>query len=119
MRRFSIYLLAVAAVAISAGFAEAKENKGKGQGANKSKLEKPAKSNKGVAVPPGQVKRYTRGQKLPDDLNFDYLDDLDGWNLKALPPGQRYIRIDDEILSISDDTKTVVEAVGIVGDLLN
>ena len=57
-------------------------------------------------------------QKLPDDLSFDYIDDLGNWKLKPLGPGQRYIRVDDEILSISDDTKTVIEAVGIVGDLV-
>lgn len=96
--------------------AKDKGNKGNsGKGANKVKVDK---GNKGKAIPPGQVKRYTRGAKLPNDLNLDYIDDLAKWNLKPLPPGQRYVRIDDEILSISDDTKTVIDAVGIVGDLL-
>ncbi len=118
MKFFSTSVLIAFAVAASAGIADAKDNKAKGKGADKVKVEKPLKSNKGVGVPPGQVKRYTRGNKLPDDLDFDYLDDLDGWNLKPLPPGQRYVRIDDEIVSISDGTRTVIEAVGIVGDLV-
>ncbi len=119
MKVLSIGFLAACAVALTSGFADAKDNKGKGKGSNKAKVEKPIKSKNGVAVPPGQVKRYTRGQALPKDLEFDYLDDLDGWKLKPLPPGQRYIRVDDEILSISDDTQTVIDAVGIVSDLVN
>nr|WP_170616745.1 hypothetical protein [uncultured Ruegeria sp.] len=119
MKVSSIGLVAAFTVALTTGFADAKDNKGKAKGADKSKVEKAIKSNNGVAVPPGQVKRYTRGQKLPKDLQFDYLDDLDGWKLKPLPPGQRYVRVDDEILSISDDTQTVIEAVGIVSDLVN
>ncbi len=119
MKLLPIGILAASAVVLLGGFADAKDNKGKGKGADKGKIEKPIKSNNGVAVPPGQIKRYTRGKKLPDDLDFDYLDDLDGWKLKPLPKGQRYIRVDDEILSISDDTKTVIDAVGIVGDLVN
>ncbi|SMO44786.1 hypothetical protein [Ruegeria faecimaris] len=119
MKVMSIGLLATCAVAATVGLADAKDNKGKGKSSDKSKIEKSIKTNNGVGVPPGQIKRYTRGQKLPNDLNFDYLDDLDGWKLKPLPAGQRYIRVDDEILSISDDTKTVIDAVGIVSDLVN
>ncbi|WP_226688518.1 hypothetical protein [Ruegeria arenilitoris] len=119
MKLLPVGILAASAVVLFSGFADAKDNKGKGKGADKAKIEKPIKSNNGVAVPPGQIKRYTRGQKLPDDLDFDYLDDLNGWKLKPLPKGQRYIRVDDEILSISNDTQTVIEAVGIVSDLVN
>ncbi len=115
MKSISLFLAAAAALSLSVSVVEAKDNKGKG--GNKAKIEKQVKGKK--AIPPGQIKRYTRGQKLPDDLNFKYIDDLDDWKLKPLPPGQRYIRVDDEILSISDDTKTVIDAVGIVGDLLN
>ncbi|WP_170353096.1 hypothetical protein [Ruegeria lacuscaerulensis] len=119
MKTLSIGILAAFALGATVGIADAKDNKGKGKGPDKSKIEKSLKTNKGVGVPPGQIKRYTRGQKIPNDLDFDYLDDLDGWKLKPLPAGQRYIRVDDEILSISDDTKTVIDAVGIVGDLVN
>jgi Ni/Co efflux regulator RcnB len=119
MKTLSIGILAAFALAATVGIAEAKDNKGKSKGPDKSKIEKSVKTNKGVGVPPGQIKRYTRGQKIPNDLDIDYLDDLDGWKLKPLPAGQRYIRVDDEILSISDDTKTVIDAVGIVSDLVN
>ena len=76
----NVYFLAAVVMAIVAlaSSGAAKDNKDKGQGANKNKVEKSIKSN-GKAVPPGQIKRYTRGQKLPDDLSFDYIDDLGNW----------------------------------------
>ena len=105
----------------SVGLAEAKD-KDKGKGAK----DKPGKSikidqkpGKGAkAVPPGQIKRYTRGAKLPGDLSYVGIDDLSKWNLKAPGKGNRYIRVGDEVLEVTDDLSTVVDAVGIVGDLL-
>ncbi len=83
------------------------------------KIDKPGKGNgNGKVIPPGQVKRYTRGAKLPTDLKWDDIGDRDKWNLKAPGKGNRYIRVDDEILEVTDDLSTVVDAVGIVGDLL-
>ncbi len=72
----------------------------------------------GKVVPPGQVKRYTRGSKLPGDLNFKDIDDLSKWKLKPLKQGEKYIRVDNEVLRVAEDTQTVIEAVGIVDDLL-
>ena len=108
--------LAVSSLVLGADMTEAKDKGNKGnKGGAKVKVDK---GNKGIKVPPGQIKHYTRGAKLPGDLNFDYIDDLSKWKLKPLPKGQRYVKVGDEILSISDDTKTVIDAVGIVGDLL-
>jgi Ni/Co efflux regulator RcnB len=76
------------------------------------------KGGGGKVVPPGQVKRYTRGSKLPADLKFKNIDDLSKWKLKPLAKGEKYIRVDNEILRVADDTQTVIEAVGIVDDLL-
>ncbi len=99
------------------------KDKGKPDKSKKVKVEgKPDKGNgnaKGPkAVPPGQIKRYTRGAKLPDDLKFEELGDLNKWKLKPLGPGEKYIRVDNEVLKIAEDTQTVIDAVGIVGDLL-
>lgn len=106
-------------IALGAGLpdmAEAKD-KGKAKGHDKVRIDgKPGKGPK--AIPPGQIKRYTRGAKLPGDLVYEDIGDLSKWKLKPLKPGEQYIRIDDDILKISKDTKTVIEAVGIVGDLL-
>lgn len=95
--------------------AQGKGNKGD-KGAEKIDLDRPGKGPK--AIPPGQVKRYTRGAKLPSDLKWDDIGDLDRWNLPAPGKGNRYIRVDDEILEVTEDISTVVDAVGIVDDLL-
>jgi Ni/Co efflux regulator RcnB len=102
-----------AGVAKDKGKPEHAQAGGKG---NKVKLDSPGKGPK--VVPPGQVKRYTRGAKLPTDLEWEDIGDLSKWKLPPPGKGNRYIRVDDEILEIAEDTQTVIDAVGIVGDLL-
>ncbi len=103
------------ALALAIGVADvslAKDNTG-----NTVKVDKkPGQGPK--AVPPGQIKRYTRGTKLPTDLRFTDIGDLSKWKLRPPGKGTRYIRVDDEILEVTDDLSTVVDAVGIVSDLL-
>ncbi|SLN36289.1 hypothetical protein TRL7639_01749 [Falsiruegeria litorea R37] len=109
-------LVAVSFVAVSAEMSEAKDKGNKPKG-NKVKVEgKPGKGSK--TVPPGQIKRYTRGAKLPADLKYTDIGDLSKWKLKAPGKGNRYVQVGDEILEVTDDMSTVVDAVGIVGDLL-
>ncbi|NNK78476.1 MAG: hypothetical protein HKP40_07165 [Litoreibacter sp.] len=69
-------------------------------------------------VPPGQIKRYTRGSKLPLDVIIWPITDLSKWKLKPLGPGEEYVRVDSDLLKIEKDTRTVLEAIGIVGDYL-
>ena len=113
---FAVATLSLLAVAIAEpAAAQGKGNKG-GKGADKVDLDRPGKGPK--AVPPGQVKRYTRGAKLPTDLKWEDIGDLDRWDLPAPGKGNRYIRVDNEILEVTDDISTVVDAIGIVDDLL-
>ena len=102
-----------AAFAFSAPDVQASGKKNSGQSIGEK-----GKEGGGKIVPPGQVKRYTRGSKLPADLKFKNIDDLSKWKLKPLAKGEKYIRVDNDILRVADDTQTVVEAVGIVDDLL-
>ena len=69
-------------------------------------------------LPPGQVKRYTRGAKLPSDLDYVDIGDLSKWKLDPLKKGEKYVRVDNDVLKIAEDTQTVIDAVGIVDDLL-
>lgn len=70
-------------------------------------------------VPPGQIKKYTRGSKLPHDLRYyDRIYDLDRYRLPRPRPGEVYIRVDGEIVKVLEDTSTVLEAMGIVSDWL-
>lgn len=112
---------AVCCLALLAAFADqanAQGNSGKnaGKGAGKSVFSTPGKGPK--AIPPGQIKRYTRGAKLPSDLVWDEVLDLNKWKLPKPGRGNRYIRVDNQILEVNEDITTVVEAVGIVDDLL-
>ena len=110
---------AAALLIVSAGLsdmASAKDKGGKPKGNNVKIEGNPGKGPK--AVPPGQIKRYTRGAKLPGNLSYTDIGDLSKWKLKPPGNGNRYIRVDDEILEVTDDLSTVVDAVGIVGDLL-
>jgi len=68
-------------------------------------------------IPPGQLKKWGRGTALPPG-GWVYIDDLSYWRLSPLPPGQGYVRIDDEVIRVWRDGQTVIEAIGIVGDLL-
>lgn len=112
---FAIVVTAVITLLFSeASFAKDKPGKGAGK---KVKIETPGKGN-GKVIPPGQIKRYTRGSKLPTDLKWADIGDLDKWKLKPPGQGNRYIRVDDDILEVTEDLSTVVDAVGIVGDLL-
>ncbi len=113
-------LIAVALVFTAPEVAVAKD-KGKPEHAqggkgNKAKADKPGKGPK--TVPPGQIKRYTRGAKLPSDVDWEDIGDLSKWNLSPPGNGNKYIRVDNEILEIAEDTQTVIDAVGIVDDLL-
>lgn len=116
--------LAVVLFALGGSDAYAKDNKGKkpNKGGKNGDVsiqieDKPGKGPK--AVPPGQIKRYTRGAKLPSDLEFEDIGDLSKWKLGEPGKGNRYILVDDEVLEVTNDLSTVVDAVGIVGDLLN
>ncbi len=118
MRYFTAIVSAFCLV-LALGYADlalAKDKGGKPKG-NKVQVDgKPGKGPK--TIPPGQVKKYTRGAKLSGDLKYTDIGDLSKWNLKEPGNGNRYIRVDDEILEVSEDLSTVVDAVGIVGDLL-
>ena len=117
MKRAILAGLVAAVVGMaSAPEAMAKDKGAKGK-ANKVKVDgKPGKGPK--KVPLGQIKRYTRGAKLPADLRFEEISDLSKWNLKPLGPGEKYVKVDNDVLRIAEDTQTVIDAVGIVGDLL-
>jgi Ni/Co efflux regulator RcnB len=89
------------------------KNKNKGGAASSVKVN-PGKK----AIPPGQIKRYTRGAKLPGDVSYKSISDLSKWKMKPLGAGEKYIRVDNEILRVSDTMK-VLAIVGLVSELAN
>ena len=116
--KYLILFSAAAALALSVAtggeaLAQGKSDKAK---PNKGNAEKMVQGKK--PVPPGQIKRYTRGAKLPADVDYVEIDDLSKWKLDPPGQGNKYIKVDNEILKVTEDVQTVVDAVGIVDDLL-
>ena len=77
----------------------------------------PGLAKKPGGMPPGQYKKiYRRGDVLP--RGYVWIDDYERWRLPPLAPGQRYVRYDNEVYRVARDTATVIEAIGIVSNLL-
>ncbi|MGL4236224.1 hypothetical protein [Tabrizicola sp.] len=71
-------------------------------------------------VPPGQVgKSWKQGDRVEGGYVLIPREDWERWNLRDYDDGSTYLRVDDEILRVVRDTLTVIEAVGIVSELLN
>ena len=73
-----------------------------------------AKKNNGC-LPPGQAKKWLMGQPLPREVVFHALPpDLLG-RLAPAPVGRRYVRVGNDILSISTLTGMVLDAIANMG----
>lgn len=64
-------------------------------------------------VPPGQVKKWQLGERLPADLAWYEISDWKRYGLHAPLDGSRYVRVDNEILRVAIATGIVLEALGI------
>ncbi|WP_172330176.1 hypothetical protein [Mangrovicoccus sp. HB161399] len=77
----------------------------------------PGLAKKPAGMPPGQLRKvYRNGEALPKDLIW--ITDYDKWRLPPLLPGQGYARYDGEVYRVARDTAVVLEAIGIVSDLM-
>lgn len=77
----------------------------------------PGLAKKPGGMPPGQYKKiYRKGEILPRD--YVWITDYDHWRLPPLAPGQGYARYDNEVYRVARDTAIVLEAIGIVSDLM-
>lgn len=111
MRAMSLSVLVLDLSVGLADIANTKDKPGKAKGHGNSQKRNPGKGSK--TIPPGQIKRYTLGAKLPSDLVFEDILNLSKWKLKPPGKGNRYIRVDDQILEVTGDLSTVIDAVGI------
>ncbi|SDJ53678.1 hypothetical protein [Aliiruegeria lutimaris] len=77
----------------------------------------PGLAEKPGGMPPGQYKKiYRKGEQLPS--GYRWITDYDHWRLPTLLPGQGYVRYDNEVYRVARDTAIVLEAIGIVSDLM-
>lgn len=73
-----------------------------------------AKKNNGC-MPPGQAKKWAKGQPIPQDVRFyDLPRDL-SLRLPPPPPQHRYVRVASDILLIAIGTQMVVDAIEDIG----
>ncbi len=68
-----------------------------------------AKKNNGCR-PPGQVKKWHRGQPLPADLDYYDLPSALLHELGHTPEGQKIVRVGTDLLLIAIGTRMVIEA---------
>ena len=69
-----------------------------------------AKKNNGC-LPPGQAKKWRRGEALASDLRYTEVPLEIRRRLSPLPPSHRYVQIAGDILIIAAATRLVVDAV--------
>ncbi len=73
-----------------------------------------AKKNNGC-MPPGQAKKWAKGQPIPMDLRvYDLPKDL-RLKLPPPPPNHRYVRVAADILLIAIGTQMVIDAMEDIG----
>lgn len=76
--------------------------KGKGQGA------------KALGLPPGQAKKWARGQYLPKTILWTPAPAAIIAKLKPVPPGHRYVVIDGEVLLIALATGLILDVLDVI-----
>ena len=62
-------------------------------------------------MPPGQLKKWTKGRALPHDVYFRPLSNWGDYDLEPPPYGHVYGSVDGDILLIRAATRLVVDAV--------
>jgi Nickel/cobalt transporter regulator len=67
----------------------------------------------GTFVPPGQAKKWARGQYLPRTVVWTPAPVVVVRKLKPAPPGHQYVEIDGEVLLIAVATGLIIEALDV------
>ena len=68
----------------------------------------------GVLLPPGQAKKWARGQYLPKTLVWTPAPAAMIAKLKPVPPGHRYVVIDGEVLLIALATGLILDVFDVI-----
>lgn len=69
-----------------------------------------AKKHNGC-TPPGHAKKYKIGGYLTDDIDYVSLPVGVLVKLRPVPEGYRYVRVDNDVLLISEASKKIIDAV--------
>ena len=68
----------------------------------------------GVFVPPGQAKKWARGQYLPKTLIWTPAPAAIIAKLKPVPPGHRYVVVDGEVLLVALATGLILDVFDVI-----
>jgi Ni/Co efflux regulator RcnB len=68
----------------------------------------------GAFLPPGQAKKWARGQYLPKTIVWTPAPALIVAKLKPVPPGHRYVVIDGEVLLIALATGLILDVFDVI-----
>ncbi len=79
-----------------------------------AKILGPGNGNGAVFVPPGQAKKWARGQYLPKTVLWTPAPALVIAKLKPVPPGHRYVVVDGEILLIALATGLILDVFDVI-----
>lgn len=74
----------------------------------------PGLAKKGSCVPPGQQKKWSKGDRIPDDVHYRVIVRYDDYRLPRPWPGHVYIETGRDIYLIAEATKRVIEAVNLI-----
>ncbi|MCR9255345.1 MAG: hypothetical protein NXI16_04540 [Alphaproteobacteria bacterium] len=110
----AIALIGMLLVGLASGGALAKDNE-KGKGAKKGGAGvehcPPGLKNKGC-VPPGQAKKWQKGEPLPEGVDFQRVTNWKDLQLAPPPAGHFYGQVEQDVLLMTNSAKEVVEAIG-------
>ena len=70
--------------------------------------------NKGAFVPPGQAKKWAKGQYLPKSVAWTPVPAVLLAKLKPVPPGHQYVVVDGQVLLIALATGLILDALNII-----
>lgn len=79
----------------------------------------PGLAKKGSCIPPGQQKKWSKGDRIPDDVAYRVIVRYDDRHLPKPRPGEVYIETGRDIYLIAEATKRVIEAVNLVEKATN
>jgi Ni/Co efflux regulator RcnB len=73
-----------------------------------------APGSKGAFVPPGQAKKWAKGQYLPKSVAWTPVPAVLLAKLKPAPPGHQYVVVDGQVLLIALATGLILDALDII-----
>jgi len=70
--------------------------------------------NNGVFVPPGQAKKWARGEYLPKSVVWTPVPAVLLAKLRPAPPGHQYVVVDGQVLLVAVATGLILDALGVI-----